>query len=71
VTDLSFTVNFCMSGMRPSSGLRKGIEVSIVGGSFRYCVKRSKAERNTYAAAIELSTMESVEVIVRVGVDAL
>jgi hypothetical protein len=64
VTDLRFTVNFCMPEMRPSSGLMKGIEVSIAGGSFESCVKRRRAERKTYAAATEPSTKASVEAMV-------
>ena len=69
VADLSFIVYFCMPKMRPSSGLIKGIEVLIAGGSFESCVKRRSAERKTYAAAIELRTRKSMEVMVRAGID--
>lgn len=38
-TDLCFTKKFCLPGMRPSSGLINGMEVSTVGGSFASWVK--------------------------------
>lgn len=33
MTDLSFSVNFCIPKMEPSNGLMNGMDVSIAGGS--------------------------------------